>query len=595
MKKRFENLCFLLTYAWKKCKALYFASLGKAVFNAFLPLIDIAGLGLVVDALVNNSPRHEVMRLILYFLLFNLAVALLSQLLTLVENIIMRKASDITQRDYMNDSIRIDYHYAQDRSILDLKKKSMGANPAWFILSFGQLIKCVVQFVGIAYLFSVLSPLFLSVLLLTSVLSILFIVRERRLDFAYRNESTEDERAMDYLYKTMTDSGYAKEVRINRADSILTRKYSERYKVHLERKNKLENKRAFLHICSLILTVVQSIAMYLYFSHQVFSAQIGVGEYTVLLGATTLLAGVLLEFFNLTVNNMAKTLDFTDLFREYQNHVTENSKIFASRELPMQEIDRENLKISFEDVTFTYPGSQKPVLEHISFTIMQGEKLGIVGLNGSGKTTLIKLLCRLYDPTQGRITLNDIDIRKIPHDEYTKLIGIVLQDFCLFAYSVRENVVFDGQLDETHLYESIEKSGLSDKIMSLPNGANTSIYKTLDDEGIEFSGGEGQKLALARAIYKNAGIMILDEPTSALDPLAELALFSRLADIADGRTTLFISHRLSSTKFCDPIIVLSDGKIAEIGSHDTLMEKDGIYADLFHTQAKYYESAEVKT
>ena len=334
--------------------------------------------------------------------------------------------------------------------------------------------------------------------------------------------------------------------------------------------------------------------MYLYFSHQVFSAQIGVGEYTVLLGATTLLAGVLLEFFNLTVNKMAKTLDFTDLFREYQNHVTENSKIFASRELPMHEIDRANLKISFEDVSFTYPGSQKPVLEHISFTIMQGEKLGIVGLNGSGKTTLIKLLCRLYDPTQGRITLNDIDIRKIPHDEYTKLIGIVLQDFCLFAYSVRENVVFDGQLDETHLYESIEKSGLSDKIMSLPNGANTSIYKTLDDEGIEFSGGEGQKLALARAIYKNAGIMILDEPTSAMDPLAELALFSRLVDIADGRTTLFISHRLSSTKFCDRIIVLSEGKIAEIGSHDTLMDKDGIYADLFHTQAKYYESAEVK-
>lgn len=172
-------------------------------------------------------------------------------------------------------------------------------------------------------------------------------------------------------------------------------------------------------------------------------------------------AGVLLEFFNLTVNNMAKTLDFTDLFREYQNHVTENSKIFASRELPMHEIDHANLKISFEDVTFTYLGSQKPALEHISFTIMQGEKLGIVGLNGSGKTTLIKLLCRLYDPTDGRITLNGIDIREIPHDEYTKLIGIVLQDFCLFAYSVRENVIFDGQTDETRFQESIEKSGLS--------------------------------------------------------------------------------------------------------------------------------------
>lgn len=458
MKKRFDDLCFLLIYAWRKCKALYFASFGKALFNALLPLIDIAGLGLVVDALVNSRPRHEVMRLILYFLLFNLAAALLSQLLTLAENIIMRKASDITQCDYINDCIQIDYHYAQDRSILDLKKKSIGANPSWFIWSVGKLIKCIIQFIGISYLFSVLSPLFLSVLLLTSILSILFIVCEHKWDFTYRIASAEDERAMDYLYKTMTDSGYAKEVRINRAENILTKKYSERYKVHLKRKTKLENKRVFLHIYTLILNAVQSVAMYLYFSHQVLSSQIGIGEYTVLLGATTLLAKVLHEFFNITVNNMTKTLDFTDFFRKYQSYITANSKIFESRELSMPEIDYTNLKISFEDVTFSYPDSQKPVLEHISFTIMQGERLGIVGLNGSGKTTLIKLLCRLYDPTEGRITLNDIDIRKIPHDEYTKHIGIVLQDFCLFAYSVSENIVFDSQLDKTHLYESKAES-----------------------------------------------------------------------------------------------------------------------------------------
>lgn len=593
MKKRFKNLCFLLMYAWKKCKTLYFASLGKAIFNALLPLVDIAGLGLVVDALVNNRPRYEVMRLIICFLIFNLSVALFSQLLTLVENIVMRKASDIAQRDYVNDSIRINYHYAQDRSILDLKKKSMGANPAWFILSVGKLIKCIVQFAGIAYLFSVLSPLFLFVLVLTSFLSILFIIYERKWDFECQNAFIEDGRAMDYLYKIMTDSSYAKEVRINRADNILTSKYSERYKACFEQKTKLENKRAFLNICSIILAVVQSIAMYLYFSHQVLSAQISIGEYTVLLGATTLLTGVLLEFFNLTVNEMAKTLDFTDLFREYQNHVTKNSKIFASCELPMQEFDVSNLKIEFEDVSFTYPGSQRPVIKHISFSITNGEKLGIVGLNGSGKTTLIKLLCRLYDPTEGRITLNGVDIRQIPHDKYTKLIGIVLQDFCLFAYSVRENVVFDGQLDEIRLNDSIEKSGLYEKIKALAKGVNTYINKTLDDSGVEFSGGEGQKLALARAIYKDAGILVLDEPTSALDPLAEIALFSRLADISQGKTTIFISHRLSSTKFCDRILVLSDGRIAEEGSHNTLMEKGGIYAELFCTQAKYYESAQV--
>ena len=593
MKKRLKNLCYLLAYSRKKCKALYFASIGKAVFLALLPLMDIAGLGLIVDALVNSRPRGEILRLILYFLLFNLAVSLITQLLTLAENVVMRKASDITQRDYVHDSIKIDYHYAQDRSILDLKKKSMGANPAWFIAAIGQLVKCIIQFSGIAYLFTVLSPLFLVVLLLASVLSVLFILRERRLAFAYQSAAAEDERAMAYLYRAMTDAQYAKEVRINRADNILTKKYTQRYEAYLARKANLENKRALLHTGSLAVTGIQSAAMYLYFSYQVLSAQIGIGEYTVLLGATTLLAAVLLEFFNLTVNNMARTLDFTDLFRQYQDHVTANSKIYAGRTLPFPKIDRTNLNISFEDVSFTYPDTEHPILEHIFFTLTQGEKLGIVGLNGSGKTTLIKLLCHLYDPTEGKITLNGIDIREIPHDEYTKLIGIVLQDFCLFAYSVKENVVFGGRTDEARFQESIEQSGLSEKLASLQNGIHTSIYKTLDDHGADFSGGEGQKLALARAIYKDAGILILDEPTSALDPLAELALFSRLSDIANGRTTLFISHRLSSTRFCDRILVLSDGKIAETGSHDALMHRDGIYADLFRTQAKYYESAEV--
>ena len=595
MKKRWNNLCYLLTYSWQKGRALCFASAGKAAFYALTSLVDVVGLGLVVDALANGRPRQEVFRLILFYLLFNLVVALAAQALTLMENMAMRKASDITQRDYMNDGLRIDYHYAQDCSILDLKKKSMRANPAWFVVSVGQLLKCILQFVGVAYLFAVLSPLFLSVLLLTSILSIFCILRERNLDFAYRNASAEDERVMEYLYRTMTEAKYAKEIRINGAKDLLMQKYTDRYKSHFGRTARLEKQRSGLRAWSLVISGIQSVAMYLYFSYQVITAQIGVGEYTVLLGATTLLAGVLFEFFNLTVNSMAKTLDYTDLFRQYQDYVVKNSKIYASRLLPPREIDPADLQISFEDVSFTYPGTKCPVLEHISFTITRGEKLGIVGLNGSGKTTLIKLLCRLYDPTEGKVTLNGVDVRQIPHAEYTRLIGIVLQDFCLFAYSVRENLVFGVQADENRLRECIEKSGLTEKIASLQNGTNTSIYKTLDDNGVEFSGGEGQKVALARAIYKDAKVLILDEPTAALDPLAELDLFSRLANIADGRTTLFISHRLSSTRFCDRILVLADGKIAEIGSHDELIKKNGVYADLFRTQAKNYDISEVVT
>ncbi len=590
MKRRLKNMVYLLSYAWGKGRLIFFTTAGTATFHALLPLIDIAGLGLVVEALTNGKSKQDVVRLILLYLALNLVIAVLKQLLTLADNNIKRKVSDITQLDYMRDCIYINYHYAQDGSILDLKKKSMGTHPVWFLNNLGVLLQYLVQFAGVAYLFAVFSPLFLFLLLLTSAFSLYLSFREQRLDFEYRNDSAEDERMMAYLYETMSDDRYAKEVRINRAGGLLETKYSERYASFMRRRKHLANQTLGIHTVSTVITIIQTAAMYLYFSYQVSISEISIGEYTVLLGATTLLTSLLVGFFHHTASR--GTLDYTELFRQYRNHAAQNSGIFASCALSMPEIDRQSLRISFENVSFTYPGAEHPILEAVSFTIEPGEKIGIVGLNGSGKTTLIKLLCRLYDPTDGRITLNGIDIRNIPHNEYTKLIGIVLQDFCLFAYSVKENVVFDSPADEERFGASIQKSGLSDKIASLRDGVHTSVYKTFDDSGVEFSGGEGQKLALARAIYKEAGILILDEPTSALDPLAEHKLFSSLSEIADGKTTLFISHRLSSTKFCDRILVLADGKIAETGSHGELMRKNGIYADLFSAQARYYEAPE---
>jgi len=588
MKRRWENLCWLLVYAWKTCPAMYAVSLGKALFFAVTSLVDIAGLGLVLDALTGGSPRQDCILLILSFVLFNLTLSLLSQLLSLAELTVMRRASDTVQREYSRDSVQIDYHWVQDRSLLNLKQKSIGANPAWFIEYLGRAVKCLLQIGGIAYLFASLSPLLLLLLVLSSAANILLLLREKKMNFAFTEASAEDERAMAYLYKTMTDARYAKEIRINGAEGLLTQKYAHRHRARMERKTRLEGQRGMLHLGGITVSRLLLGAMYLYFAHQVAAAEITVGEYSVLIGAAALLTSVILEFFNVTVNVMAKTLDHTDLFRQYRDYLTRNSTIFASRSLPMPALNRDNLRVAFEDVSFTYPDAKAPVLEHISFTLEPGERLAIVGLNGSGKTTLIKLLCRLYDPTAGRITLGGMDIREIPHDRYTELLGTVLQDFCLFAYSVAENMTFDAAPDKIHLWDSIEKSGLAEKIASLPAGMATPVSRTLDENGIEFSGGEGQKLALARAICKNASILMLDEPSSALDPMAELALFMRLADVAAGRSALFISHRLSSTRFCDRILVLSDGRIAEMGTHDALMAAGGLYADLFRTQAKYY-------
>ena len=585
---KLQNGLYLIRYAWTKVRSYFFTTAAKGLFSALLPLIDIAGLGIVVDALTTGAAREEVLRVILVYLGVNLAVTLAQILLTYLDNVVMRHASNVSQTDYMYDCVYINYHYVEDGSILNLKKKSMGAQPAWFVGDLGRLFEHLLRFAGVVYLFAVLTPWFLVLLLTTSAVMIFLDLKQQKMDFEFSNAQTEDDRRLEYLYSTMSDYRFAKEIRINRADGFLSGKYARILTGQIKKLRKYARRVLGMNLLSAAMNVVQSAVMYVYFTRQVFDGVLTVAEYTVMLGATPLLTVVLFDLFR-CFGRINKTLNHAGLFREYREKVRENSDISLDAPETSPGIDWENAEITFSHVTFSYPGSDRVIIDDVSFTIKPGEKIGIVGLNGSGKTTLIKLLCRLYDPTSGTITVGGADIRTIPHGEYARRIGIVLQDYALFAYSVRENIVFDGEPDDVRMNAAIEKSGLSKKIATLPKGTDTVLYKALDPDGVEFSGGEGQKLALARAVYKNAGFFILDEPTSTLDPIAEYDLFSRLSAISGGKTTLFISHRLSSTKFCDRILVLDGGRVTETGSHDELMSLGGLYADLFRAQAKYYE------
>lgn len=239
-------------------------------------------------------------------------------------------------------------------------------------------------------------------------------------------------------------------------------------------------------------------------------------------------------------------------------------------------------------MSFAYPNTTNYALRDINISIMPGQKLGIVGLNGAGKTTLIKLLLRVYFPKSGRITLGGIDISEIPYQQYVKHIGVVLHDFSLFAYSIKENIVFDGECNSKKLSESIEKSGLTDKIANLSNGVDTSVFRELDDNGIEFSGGEGQKLAMARAVNKNSPILILDEPTDSLDPKSESEIYDDFFNISAKKTTIFISHRLASSARANKILVFDNGKIVEQGNHTELLRLNKKYAEMFNMQKESY-------
>lgn len=246
-------------------------------------------------------------------------------------------------------------------------------------------------------------------------------------------------------------------------------------------------------------------------------------------------------------------------------------------------------EIEFRNVSFRYPGAASYALSHVSVKLGVGKRLAIVGMNGSGKTTFIKLLCRLYDPTEGEILLNGIDIKKYDYREYMSVFSVVFQDFKLFSFSIAQNVAANVAYDPARVAKALREAGFGDRLSRMPAGIETSLYKDFEQDGVEISGGEAQKIALARGIYREAPFLVLDEPTAALDPMAEAEIYARFQEIVDDRTAIYISHRLSSCRFCDEILVFHEGGIVQRGIHEELLsEKDGKYCELWNAQAKYY-------
>lgn len=336
-----------------------------------------------------------------------------------------------------------------------------------------------------------------------------------------------------------------------------------------------------------LLTMAMKILVFLFTAAKAWMGVIGIGNFILYQGtvqkfveATSELGGNLGE---LRDNN--RYLKETFAYLEMPNQMYKGTLAVEKRD----DIDYE---IEFRDVSFRYPRSEVWVLRHVNMKFKIGDKLAIVGENGSGKTTFIKLLCRLYDPTEGKILLNGIDITRYRYDEYMDLFSVAFQDYALFAFSIAQNVAASDRVDTARVQNCLNRVGLGEKIANLPKGIHTNIGREYENDGVDFSGGEQQKIALARALYKDAPFMILDEPTAALDPIAEAEIYARFNDIASDKTSVFISHRLSSCRFCDEIAVFHKGRLVQLGSHDELVaDENGKYRELWNAQARYYTGA----
>lgn len=394
------------------------------------------------------------------------------------------------------------------------------------------------------------------------------------------DQRTEPAAKFDYFYKLCKDGTAAKDIQLyNMGDYFIRALAASLCRIEKIYARYTHTCVAFNGITALLSAVRQAIA-YIYLAYLTGKGALSVSDFIFYFGIITGFSNWVLHL-GFAVNQIEMCCKECQAYREYiafADHAEEGEPLTS------KSVDR----VVFEHVSFQYPSADAPTLKHIDLTFKNGEKIAIVGENGAGKTTFIKLLCRLYDVTDGEILINGENIQAYTKESITALYSVVFQDFKIFSVPLRDTVCAGSAFDRDKLYACLENANIKERVECLPHQENTYLYKDLNKGGVEISGGEAQKLALARALYKDAPVVVLDEPTAALDPIAENEIYSRFNSFVQSKTAIYISHRLSSCVFCDTIAVFDHARLVESGTHTALLAADGQYAALWNAQAKYY-------
>ena len=455
-----------------------------------------------------------------------------------------------------------------------------------------RVISSVISTVSFIVVLATLSPLAPVVIVIASIPGALINYIYRNRNFKYMRRHSKDRRQMQYYSSIMVNKDMAKEVKLLGLGDTFTEKYKVVFKKYYKGLKRLIIREGITQTVMGLVTVLANCALFLYVAYTIVFGDGRIGDYSLYTGALTSIAGHVSTLVASTATIYEGTL-FIDNMITFMNEKVTVVPTVDKPLLPERGVPH---TIEFKNVSFAYPGTEKYVLKNINATFKPSESVVLVGLNGAGKTTLIKLLTRLYDPTEGVICLDGRDIREYDVEALYDMYGIVFQDFGRYAESAAENIEF-GDVRRTHdradVVSAAERGNSKDFIEALPKGFDTPLTRMFEEDGIELSGGQWQKLSISRAFYKNSDILILDEPTAALDPMAEKEVFDRFAELSRDKITIFVSHRLSSATTAGKIIVLENGEVIEEGTHEQLMALGGKYNLLFTTQAeRYIASAE---
>ena len=606
----FSRLGYIFALVWRTGPWILFVKSFIALFQGVMP---------IVGSLISKEILNELQAIIaeqardgtgegfakwansfigstvMYLLIFLFTYRILNNIIGRISTATTRIAGELVVRHVktliMTKAAKIDhasFDMPEFYEKLENANREAGHRPIEIISNFFAMISTVITFVGYLLILSADLPLAAAAILVVSFPSAIVNFIYRRKNWAYMRFRSRDRREMNYYSDVLVNKDLVKEIRLYDLSGAFIDAYQSVFKRYFTGLRRLIIHEGIWHVCISFVSSVVNCVCYGYVAWGVFKGNFMIGDYSLYTGALNQISTEVGNLINNSASIYEGTLFIDNLLvflHEEQKIVPEGEPLHVQRGIPHT--------IEFQHVSFHYPGTERDVIRDVNLTLRPGETAVLVGLNGAGKTTLIKLLTRLYDPTEGRILLDGEDLKRYDTAELYKMFGIIFQDFGKYAVTVSENIHF-GDVHRTPIPEEIRaaavQANVDEYISHLPQQYDTPLMRIFDREGTELSGGQWQKLAIARAFYSTSDILILDEPTASLDAIAEQEIFNTFDQLRRDKTTIFVSHRLSSATVASKIVVLEYGEVVEEGTHAELMEKRGKYYELFSTQAKRYVS-----
>jgi len=580
----------------------------QRMINAAIPFVSIIYSSKILDQLINHEPYELIFKNAVILIAVGFASSLIYWGLEHIISVNNSTLFDKIDQMICEKTFDIDYNILEKRETLDIIKKAEEGMHSYggvghFCTNFANLIEKIAK---IVYSIIILIPLFISsanapegflpqflnkwysvvilivVLVAKVVISSVLNKKSQLVQQDFFKSNVRANREFEYYFNMMFEYSLGKYIRLYKSQKMVegkvnnTLNWMEDHFMNLMKRINIVQSPDFL-----VQLFVQFVS-YGYIGLKAIYGMISIGSAFKFITSYANLVGSItdISYTFIDLNIKAEYLSYFYDYMEIENKRYEGT-------IPTEKRDDNEYEIEFRDVSFKYSNTENYVLKHVNQKIKIGTKTAIVGKNGAGKTTFIKLLCRLYEPTEGQILLNGVDIRYYDYKDYAKLFGVVFQDFNLFSFSIAENVAASSEYDEEKVKDCCIRAGFGERLEKLKDGIHTNIYQQ-EENGVEISGGEAQKLAIARALYKNAPWVILDEPTSALDPVSEYEIYKHFDEMVQDKTSIYISHRMSSCRFCDNILVFDGGQIVEQGSHEFLVAANGLYSELWNAQAQYY-------